>query len=111
MGDADAVTVIIPPFWTHSATTGFAQAEAQFVLRKITEDDTKYYYIDAALNSATATRAVSIFSQPSTTEKYANIKKLLVSAYELSDYERVSSVFNIDILGDLNPSELMNNML
>ena len=64
MGDADAVTVKIPPFWTHSPTAWFAQAEAQFVLRKITEDDTKYYYIVAALDSATATRAVSILSQP-----------------------------------------------
>ena len=48
MRDADAVTVKIPPFWTHSPTAWFAQAEAQFVLRKITEDDTKYYYIVAA---------------------------------------------------------------
>ena len=59
MGDADAVTVKIPPFWTHSPTAWFAQAEAQFVLRKITEDDTKYYYIVAALDSATATRPFS----------------------------------------------------
>ena len=76
MGDADAVTVKIPPFWTHSLTAWFAQAEAQFVLRKITEDDTKYYYIVSALDSATATRAVSILSQPPITGKYANIKKL-----------------------------------
>ena len=111
MGDADAVTVKILPFWTHSPTAWFAQAEAQFVLRKITEDDTKYYYIVAVLDSATATRAVSILSQPPITGKYANIKKFLTSAYELSDYERASSLFNIRGLGDLKPSELMDNML
>ena len=81
------------------------------MLRKITEDDTKYYYIVSALDSATATRAVSILSQPPITGKYANIKKFLTSAYELSDYERASSLFNIRGLGDLKPSELMDNML
>ena len=111
MGDAEAVIVKIPPFWTHSPTAWFAQAEAQFVLRKITEDDTKYYYIVSALDSATATRAVSILSQPPITGKYANIKKFLTSAYELSDYERASSLFKIRGLGDLKPSELMDNML
>ena len=81
------------------------------MLRKITEDDTKYYYIVSALDSATATRAVSILSQPPITGKYANIKKFLTSAYELADYERASSLFNIRGLGDLKPSELMDNML
>ena len=111
MGDADAVTVKIPSFWIHSPTAWFAQAEAQFVFLKITEDDTKYYYIVAALDSATATRTRSILSQPPTTRKYAKIKKFLASVYELSDYERASSLFNIRGLGDLKPSELMDNML
>ena len=34
----------------------FAQAEAQFHIRKITEDETKFYYVVAALDQQTASR-------------------------------------------------------
>ena len=53
----DAVSLKLPTFWTSTPTTWFAQAEAQFIVRNITNDDTKYYYVIAALDSSTANRA------------------------------------------------------
>ena len=53
----DGVTVKLPVFLT-SPTASFAQVEAQFPIRKITEDDTMYYHVVAALDSATTTRDV-----------------------------------------------------
>ena len=69
MGDEDAVTVKISSLWTHNPTAWFSEAEAQFTVCKITEDDTRHYYIVVALESATATRVVSILSQSLFTEK------------------------------------------
>ena len=55
--EVDAVSLKLPTFWTSTPTTWFAQAEAQFIVRNITNDDTKYYYVVAALDSSTANRA------------------------------------------------------
>ena len=65
----------------------------------------------AALDTSTATRTVSLLSSPPTTDKYSAIKTFLISAYDLSDSERASALFNLPGLGDSNPSELMDSML
>lgn len=107
----DAVAVKLPVFWTSSPVAWFASAEAQFAIRGITQDDTRYYHVVASLDTTTATRAVSILSSPPTANKYAAIKKFLTSAYELSESERASALFSMPGLGDSKPSELMDSML
>ena len=109
--EVDAVSLKLPTFWTSTPTTWFAQAEAQFIVRNITNDDTKYYYVVAALDSSTANRAKSLLVAPPTNNKYDAIKKFLTSAYELSNYERATALFNLAGLGDSKPSELMDTML
>ena len=101
----------LPTFWSANPKAWFAQAEAQFALRHISNDDTKYYHIISALDSDTATRALSILSQPPETDKYKAIKDFLVDAFDLSDYERASKLLNTKGLGDSKPSELMDYML
>jgi len=107
----DAVAVKLPTFWTTSPTAWFAQVEAQFAIRSITSDDTKYYYVVSALDTATATRAVSLLSSPPDNNKYDAIKTFLTGAYELSESERASALLNLPGLGDSKPSELMDSML
>ena len=107
----DAVSLKLPTFWTSTPTTWFAQAEAQFIVRNITNYDTKYYYVVAALDSSTANRAKSLLVAPITNNKYDAIKKFLISAHELSNYERATALYNLVGLGDSKPSELMDTML
>ena len=54
----------------------------------------------AALDSAAATRAVSLLSAPPATEKYGAIKRSITGAYELSECERASALINLQGLGD-----------
>lgn len=107
----ESVSLKLPTFWTSSAPAWFAQAEAQFALRHVTQDDTKYYHVVSALDTNTATRALSILSAPPPHEKYQSIKTFLLSAYGLTDSERASTLLNLCGLGDAKPSELMDNML
>ena len=53
-----AVSVKLPPFWPDKARLWFAQAEAQFALRNITEQRTKFNHVLAILDSTTAERAM-----------------------------------------------------
>ena len=108
---ANAVSLKLPEFWESSSSAWFAQTEAQFALRQITADETKYYYVVSALGSSTASRVVSLLKRPPLTRKYDTLKEYLLKTFELSDTERASRLFSLQGLGDSKPSELMDRML
>ena len=81
------VALKLPTFWVSNPSAWFAQAEAQFVLKSISQDETKYYHVVASLDTTTATRALSIITNPPTTNKYPVIKSFLTSAFGLSEEE------------------------
>ncbi|GFR80137.1 condensin complex subunit 3 [Elysia marginata] len=106
-----AIKLKLPTFWVTSPLAWFAQAEAQFALRNITQDETKYFHVLAALDTNTATRALSLLTAPPPSNKYGALKEFLISAFGLTDEERASTLLDLVGLGDYKPSELMNNML
>lgn len=107
----DSISLKLPTFWPSTPAAWFAQAEAQFSLRGITSDETKYYHVVASLDSSTASRAISILQNPPSDKKYDAIRSFLISAFGLSDYERADALFNLNGLGDVKPSQLMDSML
>ena len=48
-----AATVKLPDFWQHNPRPWFQHIEAQFQLRGITQDMTKYFHVVAALDAST----------------------------------------------------------
>ena len=53
MANENAVALKLPPFWISQPRVWFQQTEAQFALRKITADETKYFNVVAALDQET----------------------------------------------------------
>lgn len=106
-----AVSLKLPVFWSTQPKSWFCQAEAQFAIRKISEDETKYYYVIAALDSEVAGRISSFLENPPEKEKYASIKAFLIKLFSVSSFERATRILNIGELGDRKPSLLMNEML
>lgn len=106
-----AATIKLPDFWTHDPEPWFQHVEAQFHLRGITTDDTKYFHVVAALDSATTRRLMGLLRNPPAADKYAALKTLLLRTYQLSDMERADRLLSLSGLGDCKPSELMENML
>ena len=49
-----AVSLKLPPFWPSKATLWFAHAEAQFHLRNITVDKTKFAHVLTMLDSTSS---------------------------------------------------------
>ena len=106
-----AVALKLPTFWPRQAEIWFAQAEAQFTVRGVTADATKYSYLVAALDENTAGRVIDILRNPPETDKYTTLKKRLVTAYELSEQEAAARILDMNGLGDGKPSELLDKML
>ena len=107
----ETIALKLPTFWDSSPEAWFAQAEAQFNIRGITKDETKYFHVLAALDNSTATRAVSLITCPPSEDKFPAIKAFLCSAFGLSDTERASALLTLQGLGDRKPSEVMDTML
>ncbi|KAJ8399523.1 hypothetical protein AAFF_G00409340 [Aldrovandia affinis] len=107
----NAVAIKLPEFWESSAAAWFSTVEAQFEIRKITDDKTQYYYVVAALGSSVASRLVGLLTDPPEENKYATLKALLLKTFELSTAEREGRLFAIQGLGDSKPSVLMEKML
>ena len=85
--------------------------ETQFALRNISSDDTNYFHVVAALDSQTATRALSVIAAPPLTNKYEALKSFSCSDFGLSETERANTLLDLSGFGDRKPSELMDSML
>lgn len=107
----NAVSLKLPTFWTSQPHVWFEQAEAQFHIRQITADTTKYYYVVSALDQDTAGHVIDFLRHPPTDGKYEGIKKLLIGTFGLSRRARAARLLHMDGLGDRKPSMLMNEML
>ena len=107
----DAVSLKLPTFWTSQPEVWFTQTEAQFNLRGIVADETKYYYVIAALDQETASRLMDLIGHPPDDNKYQALKNRLINAYGLNRRERATRLLHFRPLGDSKPSALMDEML
>ena len=111
MAHQHTVTLKLPSFWSTQPRSWFTQAEAQFIIKGIVNDDTKYYYILASLDQDTAARLLHLLENPPTEGKYRAIKTGLLDTFGLSELERASQILHIHLLGAAKPSKLMDEML
>jgi len=87
MAEENAVALKLPTFWTSQPRVWFAQAEAQFEIRRITADETRYYHTLAALDQSTATRLLDLISAFPCDNKYQGLKDHLLDTFSLSKRE------------------------
>ena len=111
MADTNAVALKLPVFWSTQPAVWFSQVEAQFHIRKISEDTTKYYYVVAALDQSTACRLLDLLEAPPAEDKYESLKQRLLKTFGLSRSDRATKLLHMQVLGDRKPSELMDEML
>ena len=107
----EVVSVKLPTFWPDNPKSWFIQAEAEFSLRKITVEDTKYSHVVAALNPQIASRCTSILVKKPTENPYAYLKEALINRYQLSEEERADRLLDMQTLGDRRPSDLAEAIL
>ena len=111
MPEANAVSVKLPSFWCSNPRAWFVQADAQFTLRNITVDDTKFWHVVAALDQDTAVRCTAFLEDPPAQNRYDALRKHLISTFDLSEDERADRILDIGELGDRRPSELVDAIL
>jgi hypothetical protein len=109
--EVSVVAVKLPTFWPEDVDTWFAQVEAEFTIRGVTQDSTKYSHVVAALTGEAARVTSRIIRNPPETGKYLEVKNFLCDLYGLSDSQRAEQLLSIQELGSRKPSELMSSIL
>ena len=107
---AAAVSIKLPPFWPDKTDLWFAQAEAQFTIRNITAEKTKYAYLVTMLDSQTAAQAMDLIRTPPEAP-YTALKKRLTKVFAITDSEKAAKILDMDGLGDKTPSQCLTVML
>ncbi len=107
----NAVSLKLPSFWTAQPNVWFQQAEAQFAIRGVMSEQTKYYYVVGALDQETARHLIDFLEAPPVFDQYTAIKARLLHTFGLSRRDRAAQLLHLDGLGDRKPSALMDEML
>ncbi|CAF96157.1 unnamed protein product [Tetraodon nigroviridis] len=101
-------SVRLPDFWLSDPAPWFQHVEALFHLRGVTEDDSKYYLVVAALDQQSTRRVMQLLRDPPPRGKYAALKELLLRRFGLSTAERADKLLSLPGLGDGSAVDLMD---
>lgn len=104
------VSVRVPPFWPEEPALWFAQLESQFVLSRITTDETKFCYLVAQLDHQYAAEVKDVITNPPANDKYANLKTELIKRLSASQEKRVKQLLMHEELGDRKPSQFLRHL-
>ena len=104
----NAASLKLPNFWIKKPLLWFARAEAQFHLRGITSDRTKFDHVMQALDDAALDRVEDlVIADPLPNDAYTQLRLRLTGVFDLSNEERARRLLDGVSLGDRKPSALL----
>ncbi|GFQ74774.1 retrovirus-related Pol polyprotein from transposon 17.6 [Trichonephila clavata] len=104
------IVVKLPPIWTNNIKLWFVQAESNFALSAITNDQTKYNNIIAAIDQETLSSVSDILFKLPATNKYNELKERLIAEFSDSANKQIRKLLSELQLGDDKPSYLLRKM-
>ena len=85
-------------------------AECQFHLRRITDEQDRFCILVAALSKESIRLVTNIIEDPPE-NPYTTLKAVLLKSHQLTDFQRVEKLHQLEPLGGRKPSELLAIML
>lgn len=104
------VALKLPPFWKNNIKLWFIQAESNFELSGITNENTKYNNIVAAVDPETLTNVSDILLNPPANDRYNILKERLIQEFSDSKNRQIRKLLSELQLGDDKPSHLLRKM-
>ena len=104
------VNFVCPPFWSHDPALWFLSLEAQFHVKHVTSQSTKYFHVLSALPPEVISTIADIAKHPPEDRPYDALKASLLNRLDITDRERVRRLLHTADLGDRKPTQLLRYM-
>ena len=102
--------VKLPEFWPMQAALWFARADAEFVSKAVTVEQTKYAHVVAALPVEVAARVSDEILSPDPTHPYQQLRQRLLDTYTLDEFQRFCGLVDMPARPGDRPSALLDAM-
>ena len=97
-----AVSVKLPPFWPADPAIWFLQVEAQFSLKGIVQQRTRFDHVIAVLAPEVATEVRDLIINPPADTPYDLLKAALIKRTEASEQRRLQQLLTAEELETAN---------
>ena len=107
---ADAASVFdavvqLPMFDKAEPDAWFILAEANFNLRKVTDSQTKYWYVLSKFDSSTLRKLSTFLKSPRVDDPYRELRRMLCKTYEPPLAQKIDALLAMSDAGNKRPSE------
>ena len=100
----------LPPFWAENTEAWFAIAEARFRLRNVVDEQVMFDLVVNSLQKESLRPVLDLVTEPPEEHPYTRLKDRLCVSHQLTDFQRVEKLHQLDSLGGRKPSELLHEM-
>jgi hypothetical protein len=85
--------------------------EGQFILRNITQDNLRFYYVLGALPESAVRGLGDLMRGPPPPDAYQQLKTRLLAAHTLTEFQRMDKLLSAQPLGGQKPSDLLHELV
>ena len=100
----------IPPFWPSDPMLWFVQVEAQFMLKGILGQLTKFHHVLANLSQEIGTEVRDLLMNLPEQNPYDVLQETLIKRTTISEQQQLQQLCSAEDLGDQKPTQLLRKM-